>query len=182
MSYYNVVDLFAIWYKHTPRCACTHYVSLAPAPGALQKAAADGDAAAVARLLAAGADVDAADSASETAQWKASYKGHLAAAEVLLESEAHANKASADGRRINTPLIAAAVKGHAEVVARLLAGWVDVDAASSTGETALWRASHQGHLAVVELLLDAGADAKKSRHRRRQGMANGATPLIAAAQ
>jgi ankyrin repeat protein len=64
-------------------------VSLAPPPGALLKAAGDGDVAAVARLLAAGADVDAADSAGRTALYLASKHGHLAVVEELLEAKAH---------------------------------------------------------------------------------------------
>jgi ankyrin repeat protein len=64
-------------------------VSLALPLGALLKAAGDGDAAVVARLLAAGADVDVADSAGRTALYLASKHGHLAVVEELLEAEAH---------------------------------------------------------------------------------------------
>jgi hypothetical protein len=77
---------------HKPGCACTHCVSLAPPPGALLKAAGDGDVVAVARLLAAGADEYYryySDSAGRTALHLASVHGHLAVVEELLEAEAH---------------------------------------------------------------------------------------------
>ena len=68
-------------------------------------AASDGDAAAVARLLAAGADVDAADSAGQTALYLASKRGNLAVVEELLEAGADTSKATA---KRYTPLTTAA--------------------------------------------------------------------------
>jgi hypothetical protein len=87
---------------HKPGCACTHCVSLALPLGALLKAAGDGDAAAVARLLAAGVDVDVADSAGRTALYLASKHGHLAVVEELLEAKAHrrrSKKATIDHKK-----------------------------------------------------------------------------------
>ena len=52
----------------------------------------------------------------------------------------------------------AAAGGHAAVVARLLAAGSEVDAATSSGATALHSAATAGHLAVVKLLTAAHAD------------------------
>jgi ankyrin repeat protein len=49
----------------------------------------------------------------------------------------------------------------------------DCDAAGSFGQTALYRASYHGHLAVLEELLRAGADANKPD-------VDGLTPLATA--
>ena len=62
-------------------------MSLAPPPGELLPAASRGDATAVARLLAAGAGVDEAGSAGQAALYPASFHGHVAAVEALLEGE-----------------------------------------------------------------------------------------------
>jgi RNA polymerase sigma factor (sigma-70 family) len=59
-----------------------------------------------------------------------------------------------------TPLILAAARGDLAMVERLLRRGAEVDGrcACDSGETALWRASRQGHREVVARLLDAGAD------------------------
>ena len=57
-----------------------------------------------------------------------------------------------------TPLIAAAAKGHLEVVDFLLHQGANVNLSESGGETALWWAIKGFHQAVVLRLLAAGAD------------------------
>ena len=72
----------------------------------------------VARLLTAGADVDAVDSSGQTALWKVSYHGHVAVVVALLGAGADASKATATG---TTPLASALLQGHATGAARLRA-------------------------------------------------------------
>ena len=52
----------------------------------------------------------------------------------------------------------AAERGDAEEVNRLLAAGVPIDAATETGVTALHNAACEGHVAVVKVLLDKGAN------------------------
>jgi hypothetical protein len=125
----------------------------------------------VERLLAAGADVNAAAATADfgrTALQAASESGHLEVVERLLAAGADVNAAAAyydyNGR---TALQAASGGGHLEVVERLLAAGADVNAAPAGdfGGTALQAASKSGHLEVVERLLAAGADANAAAIR-----------------
>lgn len=78
-------------------------------------------------------------------------------------------------RYVGTALIAAAHLGHAEVVRRLIAGGAPLDHVNNLGWTALIEAVILGdggpdHIATVQALLDAGADASI-------GDNSGVTPL-----
>ena len=57
-----------------------------------------------------------------------------------------------------TPLFIAALKGHHEVVAALIAARANVDLAVNDGATPLLYAAGFGHVEVVRLLVRAGAD------------------------
>lgn len=59
-----------------------------------------------------------------------------------------------------TPLMIAASKGNLRIVKLLLSRGANVDARSSTDQSALYVASHNGFENVVQLLLDNGADTK----------------------
>lgn len=56
----------------------------------------------------------------------------------------------------------AAEQGDAESVTRLLEEGTPVDSENASGETALYLAAKRGHVAVVELLLERGADINKT--------------------
>ena len=73
----------------------------------------------------------------------------LAAAPELLHAE------SASGE---TPLNTACLRGHAEVVQRLLARGAEVNRKAASGTYPLHCAARNGHLEVVRILLDHGAD------------------------
>ncbi|KAI9766644.1 MAG: hypothetical protein M1839_004799 [Geoglossum umbratile] len=106
-------------------------------------------------LLAANADVNAADSTGRAALQAAAGGGHLEVVERLLAADADVNAAAGHGR---TALQAAAEQGHLEVVERPLAAYADVNAADSTGRTALQAAAGGGHLDTVDRLLAADVD------------------------
>jgi ankyrin repeat protein len=137
-------------------------VEAAPAPtpaavaGDLQlaQAADKGDWAAVARLLAAGADPNASvamrtpsgESYQSTALCAAAVNGRLEAAQLLLEAGADPSLAGGSG---TTPLMNAAGDGQLEVLA-----WAGCDVGLKTvhGETGRELAEAEGHTAVVERL------------------------------
>ncbi len=124
----------------------------------LHRAAHAGDAAAVAELLDAGGEADAATRHGVTPLALASAGGHDAVVGVLLAAGADANRASPEGE---TPLMTAARTGVVGSVETLL--WhgaaATVDAREGwRGQTALMWASAEGHAAVVAPLVAAGAN------------------------
>ena len=118
-------------------------------PGdALRRAASVGDVAKVKELLAAGVDVNAANTYGGTALSFACDKGHTAVVNLLLEHGADAN--TKDRFYGASPLTWAVEKGHAEIVRALLAK-------GSQGEPeALVRAAGEGMTAVVKVILERG--------------------------
>lgn len=129
---------------------------------ALQLSAVAGHTKVVARLLAAGADVNASafKITGRTALQAAAEGGQLDTVETLLAAGANVNSDAADmdGR---TALQAAAEHGELEIIERLLAAGADVNKTNKDGRcgcTALASAARNGHLKVVQMLLPAGAN------------------------
>lgn len=118
-------------------------------PGdALRRAASVGDLAKVKELLAAGADVNAANTYGGTALAFASDKGHAAIVDLLLERGANPN--TKDTFYQATPLTWAVMHGHLEVVRSLLAK-------GAQGESeALTIAASQGKSDIVKAILERG--------------------------
>jgi len=120
-------------------------------------AASSGDVARLRELLASdGSLARAFDDEGWTALHLAAFHGHRDAAEALLESGAMVDARSTN-RLENTPLHAACAGGRTELVALLLAHHADPDAREHGGYTALHLAVDHDDLAMVTLLLDAGA-------------------------
>ncbi|HET9767542.1 MAG TPA: ankyrin repeat domain-containing protein, partial [Thermoanaerobaculia bacterium] len=118
-------------------------------PGeALRGAASAGDLAKVQELLAAGVDVNAANSYGGTALAFACDRGHAAVVDLLLARGADVDVA--DRYYHSTPLSWAVERGHAEIVRSLLAKGAKGEAA------ALAAAAEGGHAAVVEVILERG--------------------------
>ncbi len=124
----------------------------------LHRAAHEGDAATVGRLLEAGGDVDVATRHGVTPLALASARGHVSAVETLLNAGADPNRASPHGE---TLLMVAARTGVVDSVTALLRHGADgvVDAREGwRGQTALMWAAAEGHATVVAPLASAGAD------------------------
>lgn len=141
-----------------------------------------GDRDEVARLIAAGVDVNQKGEQGRTALAYASFKGDAETARLLLEGGAvvgstellnaarlgHAELAKAligagsavdvHGKDGATPLAFAAYFGHTGVVEALLEAKAAVNQQTADGRTALYLAASQGHPDVVRALLKAGAD------------------------
>ena len=113
-------------------------------------------------LIAAKANLDAANDFGVTPLLHASGTGDAAMVELLLRSGASPSKAHPEGQ---TPLLAAARSGSVPTVRHLLARGVDVNHTESfQSTTALMWAAAEGHIDVVDLLLEAGADPNRQGH------------------
>ncbi|CAE7705495.1 Pdk1 [Symbiodinium sp. CCMP2456] len=73
-----------------------------------------------------------------------------------------------------TPLLAAALQGHVNVVQHLARVKADIHKTTKDGASALHACARSGHVAVARFLCEAGADKDRA-------MMEGATPLLAAA-
>ena len=125
------------------------------------------------RLIAAGANVRAADRYGVTPLVLAARNGNAAMIGMLLAAGADVNTTLPGGE---TVLMTAARTGRVEAVRVLLKAGARVDAAEPRrGQTALIWAVAEGHAAVVEELIGAGADI-------RQRLGSGLTPLLLAAR
>ncbi len=117
----------------------------------LMIAAAEGHEPVVARLIAAGADVNARNARGRTALMFAAGYGFLSIAQALLDNGADANIVPNDDTGWPA-LIAAADAGHADLVALLLAHGADRTVRDKNGSTALIHAEEHRRRAVVRVL------------------------------
>ncbi|MFI8513387.1 ankyrin repeat domain-containing protein [Streptomyces sp. NPDC085460] len=138
----------------------------------LVAAARDGDAATTERLLRAGAAPDDQGGGHETPLEAAVRPGHAPVVDLLLRAGADPAQLIGEYGGDQTPLTAALGWGHSEVVRLLLVagaptgpqtrfGWVPLVHAAT--------ATHGDPCALVDLLLEFGADIEEGRH--------GMTPL-----
>ncbi|MFF5426301.1 MULTISPECIES: ankyrin repeat domain-containing protein [unclassified Streptomyces] len=126
----------------------------------LAQAAADGDAASVAELLRAGAEVDAAGHDGRTALDVAAHAGHAEAVRVLLAAGADPGQRAGEYGE-STPLGLAAMYGHTGVVRALLDAGAPTGAQGRLGQVPLVlavTAVEEGRPETVRVLLDRGAD------------------------
>lgn len=122
-------------------------------------AAEEGDAAAVARLLASGASADERTAeGGETPLMRAAARGHEEVVRLLLDAGADVCARRADGF---TPLILAAFFGHEAVVRLLVERGADTDARTNLGTTAARWAEARGFALMAKVL--RAAEASKPR-------------------
>ncbi|KAI0976277.1 hypothetical protein F4678DRAFT_482490 [Xylaria arbuscula] len=131
----------------------------------LPEAAESGHLRIVERLLAANADVNAADRHGRTALQTAAKNGHVKVVEKLLTAGANVNAVPV-GWNSQTALQAAAGSGHFEIVERLIAENADVNIKNHVdgnagdhydGLMVLQEAKHESYLKIASLLRQAGA-------------------------
>jgi ankyrin repeat protein len=142
--------------------ACAWYQALPAAARrrderALYAAASDGDAAEVARLLAAGVTPNFRNpefTGLPTPLIAASFRGHTAVAFALITAGADVAAVNIQGR---TALHLAADQDHADTVALLCQSGAPLAARDFVAHTALHLAAWQDHLASLHALLRAGA-------------------------
>ena len=121
----------------------------------LAQAAAQADLQLVRQLLAARADVNAADADGTTALHWAVWADHPETVEELLRAGAAATSPNAFGV---TPIYTAAERGNAKIIRRLLAAGATANGTDRSGETVLMAAVRSGSVDAVTALAEAGAD------------------------
>jgi hypothetical protein len=137
-------------------------------------AAEDGDAAAVARLLASGASADErVTRGGETPLMRAAARGHEEVVRVLLDAGADACARRADGF---TPLILAVFFGHEGVMRLLVERGADASARTHLGTTAARWAEARGFASMAEVLRAAEASVTRALERETVGRAKAAPP------
>lgn len=121
----------------------------------LHQAAADGDAATISQLLAAGAKIDARDTEGRTALLVATQHNDVATATVLIDAGADVN---AKDNIKDSPYLYAGARGHLEILKLTLAHGADLKSTNRYGGTALIPASERGHVETVRTLIRAGVE------------------------
>ncbi|KPH79830.1 ankyrin [Bosea vaviloviae] len=122
---------------------------------ALIDAAAAGRAGEVARLIAAGAALEAQDAQRRSALLLAVAGNHVAVAHALLEAGASPNTQAANR---DTPWLLAGASGRAEIIAAMLPRKPDLTIRNRYGGNALIPACERAHVEAVKLLLTSGID------------------------
>jgi ankyrin repeat protein len=126
---------------------------------AFMRAAADQPIDVLQRMLEAGANIDAADRAGQTAVGIAIRFGRQDVADWLRQQGARDPSVAG----YSAALLQAAEQGDAERVAECLSHGADPDFRDDHGWLPLMRASRKGHASIVQQLLKAGADVNLSR-------------------
>ena len=135
-------------------------------------AAMRGDVAAVRKLIAAHADVNATQPDGATAiQW-AAYRQDKAMADLLIKAGANVKAANREG---STPLWLACINGDAAMIERLIAAGANPNEKLPLGRTPLMIASRTGSVDAMKVLIEHGADVNAKEEER------GTTPLMWAA-
>lgn len=125
---------------------------------ALQQAVEQNDAAAVEKIIRAGADVKAANRYGVTPLSLACVNGNAAIIELLVKAGADVNAASPGGE---TPLMTAARTGAVDAVNALLTHGAQVNAKETVrAQTPLMWAAGEGHVETMKALVARGADMK----------------------
>jgi uncharacterized protein len=150
-------------------------------PEQLFQAAARNDAVSVKEMIAAGADPDfVSEKFGHIPLYNACISGAADSVKALIEAGANPNlrftyRSPVDGR-VEANLVALIHTRTAEVAKILIAAGADVNAADANGTTPLMCAAFNGKLAIVEILLQAGASpllrqikrAKRKSHTARE--------------
>eukprot|EP00095_Tigriopus_kingsejongensis_P010708 maker-scaffold179_size282488-snap-gene-1.25 protein:Tk10708 transcript:maker-scaffold179_size282488-snap-gene-1.25-mRNA-1 annotation:"ankyrin repeat and kh domain-containing protein 1" len=136
----------------------------------LMEASREGHEEMVALLLSQGADINAqTEETQETALTLACCGGFLEVADFLIKAGADIELGA------STPLMEASQEGHLDLVRYLLEAGANVNAVTTTSDTALTYACENGHTDVADLLLNANAELEHESE-------GGRTPLMKAAR
>ena len=135
-------------------------------------AAMRGDVAAVRKLIAAKADVNAAQNDGATALHWAVYASNNELVDVLLKAGANPKAANREGA---TPLWIASVNSHPGILMSLLGAGADPNEKLPLGRTPLMLAARTGNVSAMKVLIDKGANVNAKEDEK------GTTPIMWAA-
>jgi ankyrin repeat protein len=144
----------------------------AAGPSDVADAVMRGDRAAVEKLVAQHADVNAPQADGATALHWAVFQSDRAMLDLLIHAGANPKVANREG---STPLWLACINGNAPFIAALLNAGADPNEHLPLGRTPLMVAARTGNVDAVKVLLDHGADVNAKETLR------GTTPLMWAA-
>ena len=134
----------------------------------LIEAAKEGDVEGVQKSLAQGAEITAEDEDGFTSMYLAAIGGHVDVIKCLIAAGANKNERGCSGE---TPLNVAVLQGQLNVVKYFVEELkVDVDQEEEDDANPLHWAAAEGHVDVIEYLIEAGADKNKKDY-------NAGTPL-----
>jgi ankyrin repeat protein len=119
----------------------------------LHAAAARDDVAAIKRLLAEGAAINARDERGRTALLAATHENRVNAARALIEAGADVNAKDAMN---DSPYLYAGARGHLAILKLTLEHGADLKSTNRYGGTALIPACERGHVETVRTLIAAG--------------------------
>lgn len=122
---------------------------------ALIEAAASGRVDEVARLIQAGAPLEAQDAQGRSALLRAVAGDHISVAKTLLDAGASPNTQAANR---DTPWLLAGALGRTEIIAAMLPRRPDLSIRNRYGGNALIPACERAHVKAVKLLLTSGID------------------------
>ena len=126
-------------------------------------AAMRGDSAAVQKLIAAKADVNAPQNDGATALHWAVYRNDREMVGMLVRAGANPKAANREG---STPLWLAGIGGNASIIAALLEAGADPNEQLPLGRTPLMIAARTGNVDAIRTLLDNGADVNAKETQR----------------
>ena len=126
-------------------------------------AAMRGDKAAVQKLIASKADVNAPQNDGATALHWAVYRGDKEMVGLLVRAGANPKAANREG---STPLWLAGIGGDAAIIAALLEAGADPNEKLPLGRTPLMVAARTGNVDAIKTLLDNGADVNAKETQR----------------
>ena len=126
-------------------------------------AAMRGDKAAVQKLIASKADVNATQNDGATALHWAVYRGDKEMVGLLVRAGANPKAANREG---STPLWLAGISGDAAIIAALLEAGADPNETLPLGRSPLMIAARTGNVDAIKTLLDNGADVNAKETQR----------------
>ena len=144
---------------------------------ALVRAAYNGHLATVNLLLAVGADPNQAELEGDTAMIRAARFGYTEVVDALLRVGVQSVEQKVEDDGPTKALMKAAIYGNTATMNQLLCAGGNPNCMEVDGNTPLIRAAENGHLDVINLLLDVGADLYPMRKKD-----DGVTPLSCAAE